>query len=144
MTILKELQVYAKKCISGEIISCQKHKWACERFLKDIEKTELEDYPYYWDEDAAQNIVDWFSLLKHSKGVLAGQPIILTTWQKFRLCQLYGWKKKTTGYKRFKKSFTEVARKNAKSQEEAGVALYEISVMATKNQETYEFFIQRE
>ena len=140
MTILKELQVYAKKCISGEIISCQKHKWACERFLKDIEKTELEDYPYYWDEDAAQNIVDWFALLKHSKGVLAGQPIILTTWQKFRLCQLYGWKKKTTGYKRFKKSFTEVARKNAKSQEEAGVALYEISVMATKNQETYEFY----
>lgn len=27
-----------------------------------------------------------------------------------------------------------------KSQEEAGVALYEISVMATKNQETYEYY----
>ncbi len=140
MTILEELRVYAKKCISGEITSCRKHKWACERFLKDIEKMELEDYPYYWDEEAAQNIVDWFALLRHSKGVLAGQPIILTTWQKFRICQIYGWKKKTTGYKRFKKSFTEVARKNAKSQEEAGVALYEISVMATKNQEAYEFY----
>ena len=33
-----------------------------------------------------------------------------------------------------------MARKNAKSQEEAGVALYEISVIATKNQETYEVY----
>ena len=140
MTILAQLIKYSKNCISGKIISGRKHIWACERFLKDTECMDNEEYPYYWDEDAAQNIVDWFALLHHSKGVLAGQPIILTDWQKFRLCQLYGWKNKETGYKRFKKSFTEVARKNAKSQEEAGVALYEISVMATKNQETYEYY----
>lgn len=140
MTILEELITYSKKCISGEIVSGQKHIWACERLLRDIERLNDNDYKYYWDEDAAQNIVDWFALLRHSKGVLAGEPIILTDWQKFRLCQLYGWKNKRTGYKRFKKSFTEVARKNAKSQEEAGVSLYEISVMATKNQETYEYY----
>lgn len=140
MTIQEELIEYATKCISGDIKSCRKHIWACERFLRDIEKIEKEDYPYCWNEDAAQNIVDWFALLRHSKGILAGQPIILTDWQKFRLCQLYGWKNKKTGFKRFKKSFTEVARKNAKSQEEAGVALYEISVMATKNKEAYEYY----
>lgn len=140
MTNLKQIIKYANNCVSGKIISCQKHIWACERFLRDVEQMKDEKYPYYWDEKAAQNIVDWFALLRHSKGVLAGQPIILTDWQKFRLCQLYGWKNKKSGYKRFKKSFTEVARKNAKSQEEAGVALYEISVMATKNQEVYEFY----
>lgn len=140
MTILNQLIKYSQNCISGKNVSCQKHIWACERFLRDVEQMKDEKYPYYWNEEAAQNIVDWFALLRHSKGVLAGQPIILTDWQKFRLCQLYGWKNKKTGYKRFKKSFTEVARKNAKSQEEAGVALYEISVMATKNQETYEFY----
>ena len=99
-----------------------------------------EKFPYRWNEEAAQNIVDWFALLRHSKGVLAGQPIVLTPWQKFRLCQLYGWRNKETGYKRFRKTFTEVARKNAKSQEEAGVALYELSVMSTKNQEMYEIY----
>lgn len=140
MSILEQIIEYAQKCTTGKIVSCQKHKWACERFLRDVDNLQNENWPYYWDEAAAQNIVDWFALLRHSKGVLSGEPIILTDWQKFRLCQLYGWKNKRTGYKRFKKSFTEVARKNAKSQEEAGVALYEISVIATKNQETYEFY----
>lgn len=140
MTIYEELKQYARDCIDGKIISCQKHKWACERFLRDIHSIDRADYPYYWSEEAAQNIVDWFALLRHSKGVLAGQPINLTPWQKFRICQLYGWKRKQDGRKRFKKSFTEVARKNAKSQEEAGIALYEISVMAAKNREVYEYY----
>lgn len=65
---------------------------------------------------------------------------MLTDWQQFRICQLYGWMRKKDGRRRFKKSFTEVARKNAKSQEEAGIALYEISVMATKNEELNEFY----
>lgn len=138
--IFDEIGKYCNECISGKIISGKKHKWACERFLRDAEKMGLPDYPYYWDEEAAQNIVDWFALLRHSKGVLAGEPIRLTDWQKFRICQLYGWKRKRDGRRRFKKSFTEVARKNAKSQEEAGIALYEISVMATKNEETYEIY----
>ena len=141
MTILEELKQYAEDCIAGTIISCRKHKWACQRFLNDVDKMESDpDYPYTWDERQAQNIVEWFSLLRHSKGVLAGQPIELTTWQKFRHCQLYGWREKKTGYKRFLKTFTEVARKNSKSLDEAGIALYEISVMATKNHEVYEYY----
>lgn len=140
MTILEEITIYAEKCINGEIISCKAHKWACMRLLSDLEKAKNPEYPFYWDEDKACNIVDWFALLRHSKGVLAGQPIILTDWQKFRLCQLYGWRRKEDGYKRFKKSFTEVARKNAKSQEQAGVTLYEISVMSTENEEFYEYY----
>lgn len=138
--IFEEIKQYAKDCIDGKIISGEKHKWACMRLLKDAEAATHPDYPYYWDEEAAQNIIDWFALLRHSKGVLAGEPINLTDWQKFRLCQLYGWKRKRDGRKRFKKAFTEVGRKNAKSQEEAGVALYEISVMATKNEEIYEYY----
>lgn len=140
MTLYEEIMKYAMDCVNGEITSGQKHIWACKRFLADAARAAAGDFPYYWDEAAAQNIVDWFALLRHSKGVLARQPILLVPWQKFRICQLYGWKRKADGRRRFKKSFTEVARKNAKSQEEAGIALYEIAVMATKNQEAYEFY----
>ena len=108
--------------------------------MRDVKREESGEASFYWDDKEAQKIVKWFSFLRHSKGVLAGKPIKLTDWQQFHLCQLYGWRRKEDGYKRFKKSFVEVARKNAKSQEEAGVALYEISVQATKNEEVYEYY----
>lgn len=139
MSILNELIVYAKQCISGEIISCQKHKWACQRFLNDAEKINT-DWQYYWNENEAEKIVRWFSYLRHCKGVLAGKPIILTTSQKFSLCQIYGWRRKKDGYRRFKISFKEVARKNAKTQEEAGVVLYEIATQSVKYNEILETY----
>lgn len=140
MTCLEEITSYARDCIEGRIPAGQKHKWACERLLRDLDRVGSEDFPYIWDEERAQLIVDWFSLLKHSKGELAGTPIILTPWQRFRACQLYGWRHKDTGRKRFKQSFTEVGRKNAKSQMEAGEALNEISEQATRNSEVYEVY----
>lgn len=149
MTILEELIEYANNCIEDkyiseneDYISCKKHKWACQRFLNDLKRAAAgqDSFPYIWNETEAQRIVDWFSLLRHSKGELAGKPIILTPWQKFDLCQIYGWRHKDTGRKRFKQTFTEVGRKNAKSQMEAGVALYEISTQSTKNEEVYECY----
>lgn len=147
MTILEEIVEYAKWCIEDkyfneyeDYISGQTHKWACQRLLKDIDRIGDDDFPYVWNELEAENIVEWFKLLRHSKGILAGLPIELNLWQKFDLCQIYGWRHKDTGRKRFKQSFTEVARKNAKSQIEAGVILYEISTQAVKNQEVYEAY----
>ncbi len=141
MEVYENIKQYAQKCIAGEIISCKKHKWACQRFLDDADRFETDqEYPYCWSEESAQNIINWFKLLRHSKGILAGKPIELTEWQQFRICQLYGWKRKKDGRRRFKKTFTEVARKNAKSQEEAGIALYEISVISTKNKEVCEMY----
>ena len=104
---------YARDCLSGKIVSGQKHKWACLRLLCDWERFQNGTFPYHWDEREAQKIIDWFHLLRHSKGVLAGQPIDLTPWQQFHLCQLYGWRD-DQGRRRFRKSFTEVARKNAR------------------------------
>lgn len=142
MTILEEITAYAHDCIDGDLRdkSGKKHRWACMRLLRDIGRVESDGFPYVWDEERAQSIVDWFTYLRHSKGVLAGTPIYLTTWQKFRICQIYGWVHKDTGRRRFRKSYTQVGRKNAKSQEEAGIALFEMSVTATRNGEVAEIY----
>lgn len=144
--ILEEIKEYAEWCLEDKVvsedekyISGKKHKWACQRLLKDIARAQKEDCEFYWDEEEAQRIVNWFALLRHSKGELAGKPINLTKSQKFFICQLYGWRRQD-GRKRFKKSFKELARKNAKSQEEAGIALYEISVSASRYREVYEYY----
>ena len=118
----------------------KKHKWACKRLLRDFERIGDADFPYIWDDDQAEEIVSWFALLRHSKGVLAGQPIQLTDWQKFTLCQIYGWRHKDTGRRRFTIAFIEVGRKNAKSQMLAGCMLYEIAVISTRNGEVYETY----
>lgn len=134
MTILDELIKYSKDCIEGKISSGEKHISACKRFLRDTEEQK-----YIWDEEEAQRITKWFTLLRHSKGILAGTPIVLTPWQKFIVCQIYAWKRES-GYRRFKKAFIEVGRKNAKTQMQAGCILYEISVVATRNNEIAETF----
>ena len=140
MSHLEDIKQYARSCLADEIPSGQKHKWACQRFLDDLDRVGTADFPYIWSEDNANKIVMWFALLRHSKGALAGKPIELNDWQKFRTCQLYGWVHRETGKKRFKKSFTEVGRKNGKSQSESGEALYEIAIQSTKNMETYEVY----
>lgn len=140
MTIKQELIIYARRCIGGKIVSCTKHKQACMRFLCDLERAKKKDCPFEWNEQEAQRIVKWFSYLKHSKGVLAGQPIELITAQKFDLCQIYGWRKKGTKLRRFSKAFMQKGRKNAKSQEQAGVVLYEMSYGSQKNGELYECY----
>ena len=57
--ILEDIKKYSQDCIRGKIISGKKHKWACMRFLRDSEKMERNpDYPYTWNEEQAQNIVD--------------------------------------------------------------------------------------
>ena len=147
MTILDELIKYAENCLGDvriseyeDYISCKAHKWACQRFLDDIDRSKTDECFFEWNEREAKRITEWFQFLRHSKGVLAGKPIDLTPWQKFNLCQIYGWRRKSNGTRRFRKSFEEVARKNAKSQDEAGVALYEISVTATKNTEVAEVY----
>lgn len=140
LTIREELTRYAEKCLSGEIVAGKKHKWACKRLLHDFERIGDADFSYIWDENQAEEIVSWFALLRHSKGVLAGQPIQLTDWQKFTLCQIYGWRHKDTGRRRFTIAFIEVGRKNAKSQMLAGCMLYEIAVISTRNGEVYETY----
>ncbi len=147
MTILQELTEYSENCLKDlciseyeDYISCKKHKWACRRFLADIKKAKKKSCAYEWNEEEAQRIVDWFAYLRHSKGVLAGKPIELTSWQKFNLCQLYGWRMKGSGLKRFHHVFIMVGRKNGKSQMMAGVMLYEIAVASTMNEEIYEAY----
>ena len=140
MNIKENLIKYCNYCLSDtfvndyeDYISCKSHKLACKRFLNDIEREKDDDFKYYWCEEEAQSIYTWFTYLRHSKGVLAGQPIYLTLWQQFVVCQIYGWRNKEDYTRRFTKSFVEVGRKNSKSQIESGISLYEISKFSAEN-----------
>ena len=62
--ILEDIKRYAQDCIAGTEISGEKHKWACRRLLRDIERIGQPDFPYVWNERQARSIIDWFSYLR--------------------------------------------------------------------------------
>lgn len=135
--IKAELIQYSRDVLNGKIMACQKHRWACERFLRDIAREGTEEFPYIFVEEKANRFLNWMRLFKHRKGVLAGQRIEPHPIQKFVFGNIYGWVHKETGYRRFRKAYWQVARKNAKSQSLACVASYEAAAMGAGAAEVY-------
>lgn len=136
--IKKELYSYCEKILKGEIVSCQKYKWSCLRFIRDIDRIENDQWEWFFDNKAASQYIDiWVSLFKHSSGLLAGQQKVFTPYERFVYGNIYGWKHKETGLRRFRRSYEQVARKNAKSQDKAIQALYEMAAFGETKAEIY-------
>lgn len=122
--IIDRTTKYARQVVSGNIITGKWVKKACERHLRDIkESKKYRSFEYKFDIEKAEASINFFPLLKHSKGELAGQPIELEPWEAFIIGSTFGWVNKKTELRRFKTSFNMVARKNGKSTVAAGVGL---------------------
>ena len=137
MTLTDKLIQYSKDCIADTRHVCQKHRWACERFLNDLKKSGTKEFPYVFDEEKALRFFEWAALHKHTKGVLAGEPIEFTPIQRFIFGNVYGWVHQETGLRRFRKAYWQVARKNAKSQSLAIVGDYELMALGEPMSEVY-------
>lgn len=137
MTLLEELIEYSHNCIKDTTHVCQKHRWACERFLRDVQRAGTEEFPYVFDEEKAQRFFNWAHLHRHTKGVLAGEPIDFAPIQRFIFGNVYGWVHQDTGLRRFRRAYWQVARKNAKSQSLAIVGDYELMALGEPMSEVY-------
>ena len=136
-TLRDELTKYCNDILSGKIRAGKKHKWACQRLLKDFQREGAKDFPYVFDEEKSNRYFDWMRLFEHTKGDLAGQLIEPHIIQKFVFGQIYGWVHQDTGLRRFRKAYWQVGRKNAKSQGMAVMGLYEMAAMAESCAEVY-------
>lgn len=117
---------YANGVLSGSIVAGKRLQATCRRFLDDIEH--CKERGIYFDEKAAQHVVDFFGFLRHTKGVWAKKPhtsgFLLAPWQVFILANLFGFKIFGSGKRRFREAYIEIARKNGKSTFVAGIGLY--------------------
>lgn len=137
MSLREYLVKYSHDVINENIVACREHKWACHRFLRDIEREGTTEFPFIFDEKSALRFLAWMSSFKHSKGVLQGQYIKPMPIQAFIFGNIYGWKHMETGYRRFKKAAWWVAKKNAKSQSLACVGSYEAMAFGVNASEVY-------
>lgn len=118
---LRPWEQYALDVQRGRIVVGEYHKLFVLRHLRDLKTGKARGL--WFDVDAAQRVIDFFSFLHHSKGEWANTPIVLEPWQQFHLAVIFGWKR-ADGTRRFRESYNEIARKNGKSTIAAGVGLY--------------------
>lgn len=135
---------YSEEVLNDDIVACQKHKWACHRFLNDIERQGTEEFPYIFDEERGERFLDWMRLFKHRKGILAGQHIEPDIIQDFVFGNIYGWIHKDTKLRRFNKGYWQVGRKNAKSQSLGAVGSYEGSAFGEPYAEVFTAGVKKE
>ncbi|HFJ9314971.1 terminase [Bacillus anthracis] len=136
MRLEERLMQYVYDISDGNILACKKHQWACERFLRDLERTQEDECPFYFDIEQLYDFYEWCKQFKHFKGVLAGQYIELTDFQLFVAANIFCFLIKATNNRRFLRVFIELARKNAKSQFLALIASY-ITFLSDQQEECY-------
>jgi len=115
---------YASDILTGNIVAGKLLILAAKRFISDLKYGGQRGITF--SKDAAQHVVDFFGMLRHSKGEWGrggGQPFILEPWQTFILANLFGFMR-ADGSRRFREAHIEVARKNGKTTFLSGIGLY--------------------
>lgn len=71
---------------------------------------------YFFDPRAAEAKINWIQQnCKHVAGPKARQWFILEPWQRAVVGNMFGWKHRKTGLRRYRRVFIEIAKKNGKS-----------------------------
>jgi phage terminase large subunit-like protein len=115
---------YAHAVTKGEINVCRDVRLTCQRFINQYEN---KGWEWVFDPDYPQHILDFAAALKHTKGILAGKPVVLEPFQIFFLCAVYGFRSKKDHNRRMVSDvILFIPRKAGKSTLTAVIGLYEL------------------
>ena len=144
---------YAQRVVSGEILTCEWVQKACKRQLDDLIRFKRKSSIYQFNPELldrygrpyrpADNLCAFIERLPHVKGPLASQMIVLEPWQVFILSTVFGWVK-SDGKRRFRRSYIEVPRGNAKSTLSSAVGLYMLAADREGGAEVYSLATTRD
>lgn len=124
MSHAQDVAKYMQGVRSGKIVAGRLLKAAVERQYRDLESAGRQRAKYWFDQAAADRVINFIANLKHSTGEFAGEPFLLLPWQKFVVSVLFGWKRKSDGMRRFREAFISLGRGNGKSPLAAALLLY--------------------
>lgn len=126
---------YAYSVLNGDIITGKKIIKSVERFFSWIETADADGY--HLDHKSGMHIIDFYAnFINHTKGKLQGQPFVLEPFQQFTMYNVFGWKN-SKGIRRINTVYDKRAKKNGKSAEMAGLALYCMSFDFEMEAEAY-------
>lgn len=103
---------YALDCVSGAKSVCKWVRLACKRYLDDRKNGHKRGITF--DQSAADRVLNFSETCKHTQGLYAGKPFVLSDWEQFMVFNIFGFKKKN-GNRRFTTIYAEIPKKNGKS-----------------------------
>lgn len=115
---------YARAAVAGQVeVDGELHILACRRHLQDLERERTSDFPYYWDPDAAERVLDFAETLTIAEGA-EPRPVVLIPEQVFDIGCTFGWKKVSNNCRRFRRRYKCMARQNGKTFENGIMGTY--------------------
>lgn len=114
---------FAEDVVACRTISGKTEILACKRHLHDLERQGIPEFPYVWNQEKAQDLIDFAETLTLAEGE-EPLPLYCKPFQNFIFGSWNGWVHKDTGYRRFRTSYVQVARQNGKSLGNAVPSLY--------------------
>ena len=111
---------YPRAVVDGKVVVGRYVRQLCERHLTDL--VHGKERGLWFDHADADLALNFFRLLRFTKGKWAGKEFTLSPWQTFLIGSAFGWKRED-GLRRFREVHLEVARKNGKTETAAGCAL---------------------
>ena len=104
-----------------------------------MKKSKTDDFEYRFDVARAYNIINFAEELKYTDGEpnFVGTDVKLHGFAKFILGSIFGWVHKETGYRKYRKTYIQVARKNIKSMLESIIAIYMSTFDGHENAQVY-------
>ena len=113
---------YAEEVKQGKHTVGKLHMQACLRHINDIKRQNTDEFPYIWDPEASERIIDFCENMTIAEGNMP-KAVKLYGFQCFDIGVPFGWKKRD-GLRRFRRKYKSVARQNGKTFENGLVAAY--------------------
>lgn len=136
---IQQAQHYMRDVLDGEIVTCKWVKLAVQRQMDDLARPLGADWPWVFDEAAAERPCAFIELLPHIKGKWArdGKLLTLEPWQCWIVTTVFGWVHHETRLRRYLEVYEEEARKNGKSAKGSGLLLYMLAADGEHGAECY-------
>jgi len=123
--VLSVAEQWIADVVAGKILTSKLVRKQIDRHLRDLETGH--ERGLYFDADEASRVIEFFErFLEHTEGEWDGKPFILTPTQQAKTWILYGWRRKDTGYRRFRYAYNEEGRGTGKSAYASGLCIYEL------------------
>ncbi|EZX20744.1 hypothetical protein V070_01808 [Staphylococcus aureus C0673] len=132
---------YWQEIEKGNIVVSKRIYKQYQKLVQDIDHHDK----YIYDSAKALRPINFIeAFCRHSKGELAGKPLILDLFQKAYISALFGFIDKDTGHRRYTESFFFVGRKNGKTTMLSAIALYMLMADGESGAEVYSVASKRD